>query len=214
MTSFWAISLYAVLSGLSGIAIGRWLLPSDRALDRAWDDGWDAGRRVRQRDIDEAADSAYRHGRRHAAVIDATGPGSNAYCYWEDDDGQPAEEAPQDPQPRAEEDDLRGVASPDDQEGRAVGTEEHAADDVQSPGMRSAGRSLPASEGLDWADELSGMSVQIAVEDATETLAAVQPPPAPGTFEYYASDWQSRFDHWLAGQTAELTATRQKLGIS
>lgn len=55
------------------------------------------------------------------------------------------------------------------------------------------------------------MRASIAVDDATEALAAVQPPPAPGTFEYYASDWQQKFDHWLAGELAELAARKREL---
>ncbi len=181
LTSFEVISVYAVLSGCSGLAIGSRVFPSARALDKAWDDGRRRGRR-------EADRAAWRDGYEQGADDEAR---SYAPCEGGHDDARTG---------------TRGLDAADDPQAQVLEVPDPDLGPVP-PGPDDRPGDRP---GLDWADELSGIRTQIITDDAAEVLAA-QPPPAPGTFEYYASERQQEFDHWLAGVQAELAAEKREL---
>ena len=211
LTSFEAISLYAVLSGLSGLAIGSRVFPSARALRKAREDGRARGRGEIWRDAQwrVRGGQVYRMGQHGGpAWCDAGSQwdrdGANAYYGWEMNDEPRGSD-------RADAGELPDAGGGEQGRGgdSAGGPAGRPADDPAAVPPALVADLAPAS--ADWADELSGMSVQIAVDDATETLAAVQPPPAPGTFEYYASERQQEFDQWLAGVQGELAAIKREL---
>lgn len=229
LTSFEAISLYAVLGGLSGLSIGRWLLPSGRGLDRAWEDGRSHGRGEVWRDGQRRVRNGqvYRLGQHGGpAWCDAGSQwdrdGANAYYGWETDDDRSREDSPD---ARAggslagDEAGDRIRASHQDEAERPAPSVPHAAPTSQmdaGPAALGVPSGLRAevhqqAMGIDWADELGGIRTQIAVDDATEVLTAQQDPPSPGSFEYYLSDWQQKFDHWLAGEMAGLAAKKREL---
>ncbi len=177
------IGLVALSAGAGYFA--GWLSrgPRARSLDKAWDQGHGYGR-----------DEGYAAGYAIGADDESRGL---AYAY--DKDGNPVTSY-EDPRPG-----LPPGPGPHDLAAPCtVCDRKHGFDEVRAlngPQIDSAGSETGPR---DWGDELSGMRATIALDDATEVLAATPPQPAPSdAWEYRLAEWMAGRDRWLAGQRAE-----------
>jgi hypothetical protein len=184
-----------VLSVLGAVAAGvtyylGWVT-SERRLDKAWDQGHGVGR-----------DEGYAAG--YAIGVDDEHRGL-AYVY--DEDGNEREDS------------RPGLPPGPGQGASGLGSVSERLP-VANEGHPEPGRPQIDSAGLDpsprdWGDELSATHVAIALDDATEVLEAVSPPPPPsGTWEYRLAEWMSEQDQWLARTRTEVAEWCASKGIS